>query len=318
LSNILFSYEVILSLFITISLFIVLGVAFFNTIYILKYYKKNRTSTLQYKLEKHSYLIVTIIYISLMIKVLFLPYFIFTIDKLSNIISGAMCGAGVIGANIYGEPLIILKLVIILVTMLWLRLHRYDLIVKGFIYFKKKMWLFIFIFILLVIELILEYLFFTNLSIQNPVSCCSTLYKSTQNSNQLPFNLSIFQLVIGFYLSYILLLISSYFQKRYIVTFLSFVYIYMSYFSIVYFFSSYIYQLPSHKCPYCLLQSDYYFIGYGIYGSIIMATYYALNSFFFYQMDKKLFFKIAIWYSISVAFISYNFILYLAINKTFL
>ena len=315
MSDILLSYEVIITLFVTIILFITLSIAFFNTLYILHHYEKDATSELQYKLEKKSYLVTTIIYISFIIKVILLPYFTFTIDELSNIITGAMCGAGVIGANSYGEPLMVLKIFIIIMMMLWLTLNRYDLESKNFQYFKQKMLFFIFIFVLLGVEIVLEYLFFTNLTTQDPVSCCSTLYSSSQDINPLPFNISIPTLIGSFYLVYISILLVSYFQKKYLLFIASLIYTYLAYLSIVYFFSTYIYELPSHKCPYCLLQSEYYFIGYIIYSSIIIALFYTLNTLLF---NKKLFKKNMVWYSVATFFISLNFILYLVINRTFL
>jgi len=315
LSDILFSYEVTITLFIGFILFIILSIAFLNSVYILKNYQQGSSSQLQYKLEKKSYLVTSIIYIALIIKIVLLPYFTFTINELSNIIPGAMCGAGVISANSYGEPLIILKIFIIIMTMLWISLNRYDLESKNFKYFKRKIWFFIFIFSLLVIEIVLEYLFFTSLTTVSPVSCCSTLYSTAQDSNPLPFNISTFELVSSFYLAYIFIMLSSYFQKRYLLAPLSLIYIYLSYLSIVYFFSTYVYQLPSHKCPYCLLQSEYYFIGYVIYSSVIIATFYALSSVIF---KKNVFKKNMLWYTLSTLFISLNFVLYLIINRTFL
>ncbi|MCD8478146.1 MAG: hypothetical protein LRY68_09925, partial [Sulfurospirillum sp.] len=32
--------------------------------------------------------------------------------------------------------------------------------------------------------------------------------------------------------------------------------------SLILFFSTYVYELPTHHCPFCLLQSDYYGVGY--------------------------------------------------------
>ena len=317
MSDILFTYEVIISLLVNGAIFTVLTIAFINTIYILKNYREGTATQIQYKLEKRSYLITTIVYLSLSVKILLLPYFTVTIDELSNIISGAMCGAGVISANSYGKPLILLKIVLVIFMMLWLTLNRYDLQSKGFRYFKDKMRFFIAIYLFVSVEIVLEYLFFTNLSTQNPVSCCSTLYKSTQYSNGVPFNISTIKLVISFYIIYLLLMLSNYFQKKYIAVFFSFLYNYIGYLSIVYFFSGYIYQLPSHKCPYCLLQSDYYFIGYAIYSSMIVATYYSLSLLFFFQI-KDVFQKNMMWYSLATFFISYNFVYYLLINRTFL
>ncbi|MEA3228110.1 MAG: hypothetical protein U9P38_03455 [Campylobacterota bacterium] len=315
MSDILFTYEVTITLFIASTLFITLSVAFVNSLYILKNYQQNATSQIQYALEKRSYLVTTIIYIASIIKIVLLPYFTFTIDKLSNIIPGAMCGAGVIDANSYGEPLIIIKILIIILTMLWLSLNKEDLLSRDFRYFRKKIWFFIFIYLLIVIEFFLEYQFFMNLTTINPVSCCSNLYSLTQDINPLPFNISTSELVFIFYFIYTLLIIFNYFQRRYILAILSIFYIYIAYLSIVYFFSTYIYQLPSHKCPYCLLQSEYYFIGYIIYSSIIVATFYTFQSIL---LNKNSFGKSIFWYTLATFFISLNFVFYLMINRTFL
>ncbi len=313
MSDILFTYEVIISLFISFILFITLSIAFINSIYILKNYKKGDSSQLQYQIEKKSYLVTTIIQISLLIKIALLPFFIFTIDKLSDIIPGAMCGAGVISANSYGEPLIILKIFIIIMTMLWLSVNRHDLNSKDFKYFKKKILFFIALFLLVTVEVVFEYKFFTGLTTVNPVSCCSSLYDTSSNS--FVFNISMLKLVSSFYFVYFIIILSSYFQKRYLLALLSLLYIYLAYVNIVYFFSSYIYELPSHKCPYCLLQSEYYFIGYFIYTSIIMATYYPLIGLIF---KDNIFKKSMFWYTVATLLISLNFIIYLIVNRTFL
>jgi hypothetical protein len=36
--------------------------------------------------------------------------------------------------------------------------------------------------------------------------------------------------------------------------------------------SLYIYQMPSHHCPFCILQSEYHFVGYPIYFVILTAA----------------------------------------------
>jgi hypothetical protein len=36
--------------------------------------------------------------------------------------------------------------------------------------------------------------------------------------------------------------------------------------------SLYIYRMPSHHCPFCILQKEYYFVGYPIYGAILATT----------------------------------------------
>jgi len=317
LVEILLSYEVGINLFVQSILFILLSVAFVNTAFILKNYNQNATTQLQYTLEKRSYLILSIIKISLIIKIILLPFFTYTLDELSNIIPGAMCAAGVISANPYGEPLIVLKIFLVILTMLWLTLNTQDLLSKGFQYFRAKMWFFEFLYILAILELLLELLFFTNLTTLNPVSCCSTLYGSAEALNPLPFQISILELIITFYITYIALMISAYFKKRYFLLIFSLFFAYLSYYSIVYFFSTYIYQLPTHKCPYCLLQQEYYSIGYLIYGSLIIALFYSFKVIIF-KFSKNDFHYVILFYSLFLFFVSLNFLMYLIVNRTLL
>ena len=41
--------------------------------------------------------------------------------------------------------------------------------------------------------------------------------------------------------------------------------------AVVAFISLYFYQMPTHHCPFCLLQKDYHYIGYPLYLSVFLA-----------------------------------------------
>ena len=317
MSDILLSHEVSINLFVEALLFLLLSVALFYTIIILKNYQKGLTTEYQYKLEKYSYLVITIISFTLIVKVLLLVFFTYTLNELSNIIPGAMCAAGVIKANGYGESTLVLKIIIIMLILLWLTLNHQDQLAKNYPFFRQKMYFFIVIFILVFCELVLEVLFLTNISTQTPVLCCSTIYKTTDSVISLPFDLSILQLVWLFYILYIFTVLVAYLQKRIILFIFSLVYVYIAYYAIVYFFSTYIYELPTHKCPFCLLQSDYYYIGYFIFGSLFIATSYALSA-SIYKFANKNFHKAIRWYTLFLIFSSIHFLFYILKNGVFL
>ena len=107
------SSQVLIYLFSESILFILSIVSFVGSLMIIKSWDFHKTSTKQYNLEKKSYLIVLVIIFTLLFKILLMPYFAYTIDKLSNIVPGAMCAAGVIGANEYGNPLLVTKIAIL-------------------------------------------------------------------------------------------------------------------------------------------------------------------------------------------------------------
>jgi len=317
LSDILLSPEVGITLFIDIFLFLLLSVAFYQSIILLKSYSPEAVSANQYKLEKKSYLLITIISVSIIIKFLLLPFFVHTLDVLSSIVPGAMCGAGVIQANEFGEMALVIKIIVVMLSLLWITLNSYDEKTLSQPYFKSKLYFFIFIYILIVLELFLEVNFFTNISTESPVLCCSAIYVDDANKNPLPFNLSMINLLVLFYSLYILILFVAYFKKRYFLVPLSLLFVYISYYVIVYFLGTYIYELPTHKCPFCMLQSDYYFIGYAIFSSLFMATFYALSASIF--TFKESHYKVAlVVYTIFIILSSYSFILYILKNGTYL
>ncbi|MEA3371148.1 MAG: hypothetical protein U9Q40_07395 [Campylobacterota bacterium] len=317
MSDILLSPEVAVTLFIDIFLFLLLTLAFYQSIVLLKGYNVNAASAYQYKLEKKSYLLITIISIAIIIKFLLLPFFVHTLDILSYIVPGAMCGAGVIQANEYGEITLFVKIVIVLLSMLWFRLNAKDEKTKQQPYFKIKLYFFIFVYLLLVVELFLELNFFINISTESPVLCCGSIYAGDDDKNLLPFNLSILNVLYIFYALYALLLVLNYYKKRFLLALTALLYVYISYYVIVHFFGPYIYELPTHKCPFCMLQSDYYFIGYAIFLSLLVSTFYALSAALFsFRLADHL--TSSYLYTLFVLLTSYSFVIYLMKNGTYL
>jgi len=311
LSNIFLSPEVLTLLFVTFALGITLTFAAFKTLQLLKNYKPNAVTEEQYRLEKSSYLITTIIQVSLFINIFLLALFTHTLDSLSDIIPGAMCAAGVISSNSFGNPLIVLKVTIILCSLLWLRINKEDFITKGHPYFKRKYLFFLLIFVLFLTDTLLELSFFSHLSTVEPVMCCSHIYKQTSNS----FALSNSTLITFFYMLYLFLLTSLTFRKRLLTAAFSLLFLYVAYLSITYFFSTYIYELPTHKCPYCILSYDYDYIGYFIYASLILASYYALSfSLLPHKADLRV--KALLWYTLFVFIVSVKFFYFIIINHT--
>ncbi|MCK9337307.1 MAG: hypothetical protein M0P43_05720 [Arcobacteraceae bacterium] len=252
------------------------GLASFFGIYIYKKWDFSSTSAFQYTLEKKSYLIVLILFFSLIAKIILLPYFAFTIDSLSDVVHGAMCAAGVVGANEYGNFLLGLKIFIIFIVGIWLIVNKLDITAYDYPYIKTKLILAIVIFAFIFIEFVLEILYFTHISTDVPVQCCSVIFGVSGSSDPLPFGINTQTLLILFYSIYILVLIAN-IQKNPLFSFLSTILLfYFGYYAVTYFFGTYIYQLPTHICPFCMLQSDYYFVGYLIWGSLFLGSFFGI------------------------------------------
>ncbi len=250
-------------------------IAFFVSARILVKWDFGSLSEEQYALEKRSYLVMTITLFVFVVKFPLLPYFVFTIDDLSSLVPGAMCAAGVISANDYGLKLLFVKLFIVFMLILWIMINRYDLEEKNYPWFRHKSILFIVIFALMIVELWLDISYFSAIDIHAPVSCCSALFGQLEGANPLPFGMDTGTMLTLFYMSYLLIVLLYFVGKDAILLPALALFVYLAYYSVVYFFGTYIYELPTHKCPFCMLQKEYMYVGYLVWGSLFGGVFLA-------------------------------------------
>jgi len=273
LSEILLNNQVIVYLLSEGILLLLLFVAFVVTVGLLRGWDFGSFTQKQFGLERRAYLVMTILLFVFVVKFFLLVYFVFAIDALSVIVPGAMCAAGVISANDYGMNLLFFKLLILFFLLLWMALNRYDLEAKHYPVLRVKSWLFVLIFILILIEGSLDIAYFTHIDIRQPVSCCSALFGQLEGANPLPFGLQIKSLLILFYLLYAVVVGSVLLAQRWITIAASLLFVLIAYYAVVYFFGTYVYELPTHKCPFCMMQREYGYVGYLIWGSLFVGTF---------------------------------------------
>jgi len=153
-------------------------------------------------------------------------------------------------------------------------------------------WLFVLIFLLISIEFALDMLYFTHIETSKPVSCCSVIFGQVGGANGLPLGLDIPKLLMLFYLLYGLLVLTL-LADMYLLSILSALFFApVAYYAVVYFFGTYIYELPTHQCPFCMLQDHYYYVGYLVWGSLLLGLFfvidYALMQRYFHAKGEKL------------------------------
>ena len=250
--SIFLSNEVIVYLLLELILIALMCVAVYGVFQILKSWDFEASTPLQYALEKKNYLINTILYFTITCKIILFVYFVHTVDALSNIVPGAMCSAGVVGANVYGGPLLLLKLVLIFGFGLWIVVNRLDLTFINFPYIKKKYILFIFLFVGSLIEFGLEYAYFSNIPLSVPVFCCATVFQAPQ----LPFGYTKVILLAMFFLLLGAIVILNTLKQMMATFSVNVIFLFVAYYAITYYFGIYVYEMPNHQCPYCLLQRD--------------------------------------------------------------
>ncbi len=277
MNEILLNNEVIVYLLGETILYILLFIASIATIEVLKKWNFDAFTTVQFKLENRSYLVMSIIFFVIVLKIILLPYFVYMLDALSTIIPGAMCGAGVIKANAYGNLLLVLKIGILFLSGIWLSINSIDLQAKNYPYLKIKSWLFVLLFLFLSAEFVLDILYLTHIETSNPVTCCSVIFGQTGGANSLPFGLDIPKLLMLFYLLFALIVLTTLSSMGLMSILSSVLFLVVAYYAVVYFFGTYIYQLPTHKCPFCILQDHYYYVGYFVWGFLLLGIFFSID-----------------------------------------
>jgi hypothetical protein len=276
LSELFLNNYVIVYLFSEAVLFFLALYLFYLNIKFVKFWDFESFTPKQTKLEKQAYLASTMALLLFTLKLILLIYFVYMIDSLSIIIPGAMCGAGVISANSFGIPLLFVKLTTIFTLLLFLTLNNLDLKAKNHPYFKFKTWVLLLASLLIFAEVYLDISYFFNIDLSVPVSCCSALFGNLEGANPLPFGLDTKGLLVIFYTLYIASILALVLRNRVLTVVTLLLFLTISYYSIVYFFGTYIYELPTHKCPFCMMQKEYGYVGYFVWGLLFFGVFFGL------------------------------------------
>jgi hypothetical protein len=268
----------ILALLLLDTIFLFFGiVAFFFSANIALRWNAHATTPRQYALQRQSYLVAVIIKYIFILKLPLFLFYIYTCDKLSDIITGAMCASGVVNSVDFGLYLIVFKLFNIYVFGFWLLLHHADLKEETQPFTKLKFVLFTLFALPLLGEVLLEIDFFTSLNVSKIVSCCGTLFSAASSSSLSVLFLVDEKVWAGLFLaSFVLVLLAVLFKKGALLIVSNFFFCVFAIISLILFFSPYVYELPTHHCPFCLLQKEYYYVGYVLYTLLFIGTFYGM------------------------------------------
>ncbi|MDH3798445.1 MAG: hypothetical protein OES70_07390 [Desulfobacterales bacterium] len=225
----------------------------------------------QLELESKTYLVSSILSHMLIIELLSLFLFIAVANRLHIFFTGAMCAAGVLNAGAYGYATLVLKTASFVACGVWMVINHVDTRAQDYPLIRFKYAFLLGICLLLMAETVMQTRYLLSLDPQIITSCCGTLFnerilKVASGMTHLP----VVTAAEIFYAGMLLTLAAG---IRCVLTgrhdwlygLLSVAVFPLSLAALISYFSLYVYEMPMHHCPFCMLQKEYHFVGYFLY-----------------------------------------------------
>jgi hypothetical protein len=229
----------------------------------------------QLALERRTYLLSTLVSQVLVFQVGSLFLFIYTADGLHGLFVGAMCAAGTLNVNAWGYPAFLAKILTCVLAGLWLILNHADNRAPDYPLIRKKYALLLLLAPLFAAEAVLQGAFFLGLKGDVITSCCGSLFSSEGPgisselaSIPVPAAMAAFAAVLLATLA-----AGLFFRLRgkggLLFSLSAGLAFPVSCAALISFISLYFYELPTHHCPFCVLQAEYSHVGYLLYSALL-------------------------------------------------
>jgi hypothetical protein len=246
-----------------------------DAVRVLRHWDLASGSARQLELERRTYLVSTILGYVMVFELLSLFLYVYTADGLAPLFTGAMCAAGSLRAGPGGYPVLLLKLLNFVLAGLWLVVNHADALGYDYPLVRRKYAFLLGLAPLVLLESALQWRYFLSLRPEVITSCCGSLFGARggglgSDLAGLPGRPT------GAVLAATLLAAAGLGLRflrtgRGAVAFgaLSALALPVSLAALVSFVSPYVYELPTHHCPFCILQREYHHVGYLLYATLL-------------------------------------------------
>ncbi len=251
---------------------------------ILRRWDPQSSSEAQLQLERQGDLVASLVNYAFGFSILSGLLFIATLEEIHSLFIGAMCATGALNANQVGWLALLVKLLLFFAAGLWVLLNRLDQACADAPLVRSKYLGLLLLTPLVGFDLYLQFSYFSGLQPEIITSCCGSLFSLGNQSVASELSgLPAAVMLPGFYAAATLLVCllllclgSRAALWRYLLFASSLGFLFIALASIVSFISPYIYQLPSHRCPFDMLQGNYTFIGYPLYLGLFVGSLFGL------------------------------------------
>jgi hypothetical protein len=244
----------------------------------------NSSSAEQLYLERKTYLVSTIVNYILGFVVLSAFLFIYTVDDIHRQFIGAMCATGSLNANPVGWIVLYTKVIVIFLSLIWIAINYLDQKAEDYPLMRKKYSILVFITAFVIVDSYLQLKYFMGLKPNIIVSCCGSLFNEGEGGIASSLSsLPVKPMMFTFYLTAGVFLVNAVFSLwlrksifKYMFAIVSFALFVVSIASIISFISLYFYEIPTHHCPFDIIQKDYDFIGYPLYITLFGGAFFGM------------------------------------------
>ena len=234
----------------------------------------------QLSLERKTYLISTIMNYVLGFEILSALLFVYTVDDIHLIFIGAMCATGSLNANPVGWYVLYTKIAAFFLGAIWIAVNLVDQRAEDYPLVRMKYGMLLAVTPFMALDAYFSWIYFVDLKPNVITSCCGALFSAEGSGVASSLaSLPLKPMMILFYLSVGLFLVNGVVAARsgnrffhYLMGCFSVLLFVVAIASIITFISLYFYEIPTHHCPFDILQKGYYFIGYPIYICLFSGT----------------------------------------------
>ena len=229
----------------------------------------------QLLLEKKTYLVSTLMVYALAFEILSFFLMVYVADDLHRLFVGAMCAAGTLNVNEHGYPAVVLKVLNCVLAGVWLVLNHADSRAVDYPLIRRKYTLLLVILPLAAAEAYYQTAFFLNLKADVITSCCGSLFSADETGVAAGLSgLPVGPTAAAFTAVLAAALFSGaagLWTRRWtrLLAVSGTLALPVSAAALVSFIAPYVYELPTHHCPFCLLQREYGYVGYLIYAALL-------------------------------------------------
>ena len=244
----------------------------------------NSSSEEQTLLERKTWLVSSLVNYALGFQIFSALLFVATAEDIHHLFIGAMCATGSLNANVVGWLVLLIKGILLYAAALWVVINRLDQRTEDCPLTRPKYLALLILTPVVALDFYLQWKYFSGLQPEVITSCCGSLFSAQGESvvselAGMPARqamLLFFSIVAAHLLVLLLCFRCRAAILRHLLFLTSVLMFFVSIGAIISFISLYIYQMPSHHCPFDMLQANYNYVGYPIYFGLFITTLYGM------------------------------------------